>query len=491
MFVTERSGGEAMAVTRRRPLLPSLPRRLRAEARQSTLAAVAPAIAMFVGVAVLRALDQNVRNPDEVLLVLPIALLAIRFGLRGGVAGGLVAIGILAILTAALSPPPLTVEGCAVAGAACLLLGTLIGAFVDQRNRLQAQVERYATASLDVLVTFDLRGRFVHVNPAHERVFGYPAEAILTKSSIGFVHPDDRDASAAELSALARGSHETIRFRNRCRAADGSYRWLEWSATCPANDRLIYAIGRDVTAQHEAEQLLAHNAKWLEGKVAERTREVENARAETLQRLAFAGEYRDDDTFQHTERVGTLAAEIAAGLALGAEQVAMIRESAPLHDIGKLAIPDSILYKPQGLTPQERQIMQTHAKAGARMLSGSSSPALQMAAVIAVSHHERWDGTGYPAGLAGEAIPLVGRIVAVADVFDALTHNRPYKCAWSVEAAISEISRQAGRQFDPGVVAAFLAIHQEVPVPSTVERKPALLQPKGRRTAAVRSSARV
>ena len=218
-------------------------------------------------------------------------------------------------------------------------------------------------------------------------------------------------------------------------------------------------MGRDISAQHEAEQQLANNATLLETKVVERTRELDEARAETLHRLAFAAEYHDDETSQHTERVGDGRRDRRPAR-LGAKQIRLLREAAPLHDVGKLAIPDSILLKPGKLTAQEYEVMKTHAALGARLLSGSHSPVLQMATIIAASHHERWDGTGYPIGLAGEAIPLVGRVVAVADVFDALTHDRPYKSAWPVEQAIAEIKHAAGSQFDPRVVAAFLTIHR-------------------------------
>jgi HD-GYP domain-containing protein (c-di-GMP phosphodiesterase class II) len=209
---------------------------------------------------------------------------------------------------------------------------------------------------------------------------------------------------------------------------------------------------------------VADGARSLEAKVAERTRELDEARAETLHRLAVAAEYRDDDTFHHTQRVGTSSAEIAACLGLSAEQIRLLREAAPLHDVGKIAIPDRILLKPGTLGPQEYEVMKTHATLGARLLAGSSSSVLQMATVIAESHHERWDGAGYPNRLAREAIPLVGRVVAVADVFDALTHDRPYKSAWSVEQAVAEIQSAAGSQFDPRVVAAFLTIHNGVAV---------------------------
>ncbi|MGD0455182.1 MAG: HD-GYP domain-containing protein [Solirubrobacteraceae bacterium] len=203
-----------------------------------------------------------------------------------------------------------------------------------------------------------------------------------------------------------------------------------------------------------------NSARSLERKVAERTHELDDARAETVQLLAVVVEYRDDDTFQHTERVGVLAAEIGARLGLRAEQVRRLREAAPLHDVGKIAIPDSILLKRGNLSAEEHRVMETHAALGARLLARSSSPVLQMAAVIAATHHECWNGTGYPNGLAGERIPIVGRVVAVADVFDALTHERPYKPAWPVRQAMARIKRASGSQFDPRVVVAFLAAHE-------------------------------
>lgn len=213
-------------------------------------------------------------------------------------------------------------------------------------------------------------------------------------------------------------------------------------------------------AQRRLRRQLLDNARSLEQKVAERTYELDDARAETLQLLAVAVEYRDDETFEHTERVGMIAAEIAAHLGLRVEQVKRIREAAPLHDIGKIAIPDRILLKRGTLTAEEQKIMQRHTGLGARLLSNSSAPVLQMAAVIAATHHEWWNGNGYPSGLAAERIPLVGRVVAVADVFDALTHARPYKAAWPVGQAIARIKRGSGSQFDPRVVDAFLAVHE-------------------------------
>jgi putative two-component system response regulator len=208
--------------------------------------------------------------------------------------------------------------------------------------------------------------------------------------------------------------------------------------------------------------------QWLEERVRERTAELtrrtvelEEARVEILQRLARAAEFRDDETGQHTQRVGRTAALLAEGLGIAPSEVEVIRRAAPLHDIGKIGIPDAVLLKGGRLSLDEFEVMKTHTLIGADILSGSSVPLLATGREIALTHHEHWDGSGYPSGLAGDAIPLSGRAVAVADVFDALTHPRPYKAAWPAEAALEEIRREAGRQFDPEIAQAFAALHRE------------------------------
>jgi putative two-component system response regulator len=198
----------------------------------------------------------------------------------------------------------------------------------------------------------------------------------------------------------------------------------------------------------------------LEAKVRERTRELEAAQIEIIERLARAAEFRDDNTGQHTERVGQMAALLAKEIGLPDAQVSLIRRAAPLHDVGKIGIPDSILLKLGKLTPDEFALVKTHTTIGARILSGSRFSLLRLAEEIAFSHHERWDGSGYE-GITRDSIPLAGRIVAVADVFDALTQKRPYKAAWPVADAIAEMDRQRGRQFDPDLVDAFLKVIEE------------------------------
>jgi putative two-component system response regulator len=193
-------------------------------------------------------------------------------------------------------------------------------------------------------------------------------------------------------------------------------------------------------------------------RIRDRTHDLEQARVETVERLALAAEFRDDETGQHTQRVGHVSALLAKALDCTGDQVELIRHAAALHDVGKIAIADAILLKPGALTVVEYQTMTTHTTVGADILGHSKSALLQLAAQIAMSHHECWDGTGYPLGRRGNDIPLSGRIVSVADVYDALTHKRPYKKAWPTVDALAEIQRLSGSKFDPHVVEVFMAM---------------------------------
>lgn len=210
--------------------------------------------------------------------------------------------------------------------------------------------------------------------------------------------------------------------------------------------------------------LLHEQNQNLEVRVASRTRELEEARVEILQRLSDAAEFRDDDTGQHTKRVATLSVALGRALGLELEKLELIRWAAPLHDVGKIGIPDGVLLKPGKLTPEEFEIMKSHTTIGARILAGGQSGLVRMAEVIALNHHEKWNGSGYPNGLQGERIPLEARLVSVADVYDALTHPRPYRGAWSQEETRQEIARGSGIQFDPNVVDVFLQLPESARV---------------------------
>jgi putative two-component system response regulator len=205
---------------------------------------------------------------------------------------------------------------------------------------------------------------------------------------------------------------------------------------------------------HEA---LRKHTETLEEKVRARTEDLEQAQMEILQRLALAAEYRDDCTGQHTQRVGELAAVLARAVGLAPDHVEVIRRAAPLHDVGKIGIPDGILLKPSKLTSEEYVQIKRHTDIGKIILSGSNFPILQMAERIALYHHERWDGTGYY-GLKGNDIPLEARIVSIVDVYDVITHSRPYKAAQSFEVALDSIVEERGKQFDPTLVDAFLEL---------------------------------
>lgn len=197
--------------------------------------------------------------------------------------------------------------------------------------------------------------------------------------------------------------------------------------------------------------------------------ELEQAELEILERLTDTTQFHDGASEGHTQRVGELAANLARELNVREDDAARLRRAAPLHDVGKIGLRDAILLKPGPLDRAEFSLAERHTLIGATILAGSRFAMLRLAEEIALTHHERWDGTGYPRGLRGEEIPLSGRIVAVADVFDALTHARPYKAAWPLERALDEMRRQRGHQFDPDVVGALLRLYDAHDAPPRPE----------------------
>jgi len=219
---------------------------------------------------------------------------------------------------------------------------------------------------------------------------------------------------------------------------------------------------RNMLALRANQKRLEDRASWLAEEVLKATDEIVRRERETILRLSKAAEFRDPETGAHIQRMAHYSWLIAVRLGLPPEHQRLILEAAPMHDVGKVGIPDHILLKPGRLDPAEFDIMKQHPVIGHKILADSGSPLLQMAAVIALSHHEKFDGSGYPHGLAGEAIPLVGRIVAVADVFDALTSARPYKLAWDVDTAVELMRSQRSIHFDPQCVDAFLERFDEV-----------------------------
>jgi len=232
---------------------------------------------------------------------------------------------------------------------------------------------------------------------------------------------------------------------------------------------------RNVIRLAKAVRRLAEQAAWLDGEVEAALRHMREREEEIIFRLALAVEYRDNDTGDHTWRVARYSQIVAEALGLPPEACRSLYLAAPLHDVGKVGIPDGVLLKPGRLDPDEFALIQTHAAIGQRILGGSASELIRLAAEIAASHHERWDGSGYPEGLAGPEIPLAARIVAVADVFDALTTSRPYKEAMSFEAALACLRADSGRHFDPACVEAFCARWPEIRAAG--DRAPAPIRP--------------
>lgn len=236
----------------------------------------------------------------------------------------------------------------------------------------------------------------------------------------------------------------------------------------PAPASLSASQVRVATLERYAARMLAYverNAQRVrvrEQRIAGFARTLEAANLEMVTRLAWAAEQKDTDTFDHLWRVAAYTEALAASLGSTAAEVTLLGNAAPMHDIGKLHIDDHILRKPTALTAAEYAHIKTHSAAGAAILAGSPSPLLQLAEQVARAHHERWDGQGYPDGLKGARIPLAARIVAVADVFDALTSRRPYKEAFPLDQSLAIIWAERGRHFDPDVVDAFRAIESRI-----------------------------
>jgi two-component system response regulator RpfG len=227
---------------------------------------------------------------------------------------------------------------------------------------------------------------------------------------------------------------------------------------------------RNLLTLHAQHSIIQNRANWLAQQVRLATEQILEREKETILKLAKAGEYRDEDTGNHVVRMAKYAKIIAQAIGLNTQECDDLEHAAQMHDIGKIGIPDRILLKPGKFDPEEWAIMQTHTTIGYEILSGSQSKYMQMGAIIALNHHERFDGTGYPNQLIGTNIPLIARIVSVADVFDALLSVRPYKQAWPLQDAIDFLTNNAGTQFDPQCVEAFcscldkiIAIHKMYP----------------------------
>jgi two-component system, response regulator RpfG len=237
------------------------------------------------------------------------------------------------------------------------------------------------------------------------------------------------------------------------------YEALEAGATDflmkPVDHHECRARCQNLLTQYQQYKIISDRSRWLERRVSEATSEIRLRERETLLRLARAGEYRDEETGNHVVRMAKYSRVIAEQLGFSKDDADVIEMAAPMHDIGKIGIRDDILLKPGKLTHEEFEIMKRHTIIGYDILKDSPSKFLQMGGIIALNHHEKFDGTGYPYGKKGNEIPLEARIVAVADVYDALVSERPYKNAWSTDAALDYMESHSGKHFDPDALYAF------------------------------------
>ncbi len=337
-------------------------------------------------------------------------------------------------------------------GAVMPLLALAGGALRAQANRVAETLQRHLTNTplgvIELYEDFEVR----LWAGAAASIFGIDQHRAVGKSlfELPGIFFDESDAQEVRrlLEELRGGKAMKAVHPMRSEAKDGSpghSRWF-WSSVLDTRglSSQFLVLVEDVTERVRAEQ------------------ELERSKTEVIQRLVRAAEYRDDDTGMHVVRMSRYCEALGKAAGLPEDECTLLFTAAPMHDIGKIGVPDSVLLKRGPLTPEEYETVKAHTLIGADVLAGSEHELVRMAESIALTHHENWDGTGYPNGLAGEQIPLVGRICAVCDIFDALTSARPYKEAWTIEHASQELRKLSGVKLDPWLVEAFLSILPEI-----------------------------
>ena len=331
-------------------------------------------------------------------------------------------------------------------------------------ERREARFRKYTERSNDVTVAMDEHGVITYITPSVQHVLGYAPDELLGVHATTLVHPDDKRAFR-EVRRHHAHSHEPLRARVRLRHKLGGWLDMESIGQTLLDDPDVQAIicnVRDVTQTTQAIRALRRSERTQASNAERYKRILHVSREETLHAIGLALEYRHHEARGHTDRVMRLSERLAIELDLPAPDRDALRWGAYLHDAGKIAMPDAILFKPGPLTDAEWQVMRQHPTVGFEMLRGI--PTLPSATLdVVLHHHEHWDGSGYPHGLAGEDIPLLARVFAVADVYDALRSERPYKPEWPHAAALAEVQRYAGTQFDPAIIEAFTRTCAELP----------------------------
>jgi PAS domain S-box-containing protein len=292
-------------------------------------------------------------------------------------------------------------------------------------------------------------GECYYVSPAIESILGYPVREWLADSKLwaSRIHPEDRESAVAK-ELRCRETGEDLVSEYRMFARDGRLVWIR--------DEAVMVRDEDGSLDH-LQGLMYDISAEKQGEAS-----LRRSREETIRRLSRAAEFRDDETGAHIERMSRYCELIGMRLGLDPRRCEQLRIASPMHDVGKIGVADAILRKPGPLDPDERAAMERHAEIGYRILAGSGAELLDLAATIARTHHERYDGTGYPRRLKGEEIPLEGRIAAVADVFDALTTDRVYRPAYSFAKTVAMMGDERGSHFDPVVLDSFLAAERDI-----------------------------
>ena len=348
---------------------------------------------------------------------------------------------------------------------------------IRQKESLKKEVRKKTKELEKMLNSFDKNviysttdnyGFITHVSDAFCEISGYSKEELIGQPHSIVRHADmPKSLFQTIWSALKRDGYWSGEIKNRRK--DGSYYWVysKIQREYDEDNEPIgyYAVREDITSKKEVEELkseLENFNKQLESEVIERTREIValnneiiETQVEVINTMGAIGETRSKETGQHVERVAEYSYLLAKLSGLSEEEALLLKQASPMHDIGKVGIPDNILNKPAKHTPEEFEIMKTHAMIGYEMLRHSKRPILQASAEVALTHHEKYDGSGYPKGLKGEDIPIYGRITAIADVFDALGHDRCYKKAWELEKILELFQEQSGKHFDPKLIKLF------------------------------------
>jgi PAS domain S-box-containing protein len=317
--------------------------------------------------------------------------------------------------------------------------------------------------SSDLILVIGRGGVILHATPASDIILDRSPRELIGKKALSLVHPEDREHSRPALLDFLRTPGARTLLEVRVRHADGH--WIHLEAHCrnlltEPRVRGIVVNTRDITLRKAAEEEVQHQLRRLVGEVERSRQDLRSSYDRTLEGWVRAIDLRDRETKGHTERVTRLTVMLATKMGFSGEALAQIRRGALLHDIGKIAIPDEVLLKPSQLSEEEWTVMRLHPVYAYEFLL--PMPHLQAALDIPHCHHEKWDGSGYPQGLKGMDIPLVARIFAIVDVWDALLSDRPYRPAWKREAALEHIRRGIGTHFDPEIVPTFLEMLAEM-----------------------------